>query len=356
MSGSGQYVRTRRVRLTDVAARANVSIAAVSIALNDRPGVSDAVRQRIREAADELGYRSDRLAASLRTGRTDTVGLVVRNIGNPHYAEMIAVIEDHCAPAGLGILVASSRFEPKRERAAVHDLLDRGVDLLAVTPVGPVTTTALWGPLDELPLILIDADIADDLDTSGLGTVWSRSFDTDAGVRMAVDHLAELGHRQIAILSLTAHPSESKNSAFLDAARRNGVHGEVVIASAPTVAATYEVVSPLLARPVGQRPTAIVFGSDDTALAGYMAAADCGLRIPDDVSLVGSGALRSSAFLNPSLTTVDEHPQRMGESVARLIIDIHHGRFLEPRYEQMNVQLTLGRSTGRLGASSEGTQ
>ncbi len=342
----GHQARSRRVRLTDVAARANVSIAAVSIALNDRPGVSDAVRQRIRDAADELGYRSDRLAASLRTGRTDTVGLVVRNIGNPHYAEMIAVIEERCAPAGLGILVASSGFEPSREQAAVHELLDRGVDLLAVTPVGLVTSTGRWGFLDDLPLILIDADFAEGIDSSEVETVWSRSFDTDTGVRMAVDHLAGLGHRHLAILSLTAHPSESKNASFLNAAQRHGAHGEVVIASAPTVAATYEVVGPLLARPVGQRPTAIVFGSDDTALAGYMAAADHGLRIPDDVSLVGSGALRSSAFLNPSLTTLDEHPQRMGESVARLIVDIHQQRFCEPRYERMDVQLILGRSTG----------
>jgi len=338
--------RTRRVRLTDVAARANVSIAAVSMALNDRPGVSDALRRRIRDVAEELGYRSDRLAASLRTGRTDTLGLVVRNVGNPHYAEMIAVIEERCARAGLGILVAASGFDAARERAAVHDLLDRGVDLLAVTPVGPVTSTARWEPLDDLPVILIDADIVDDMDAAELERIWSRSFDLQSGIGVAVDHLAELGHRHIAVLSLPSHPTESRMRSFLRAAERHGVRGEAVVASAPTVAATYEVVSPLLARPVDQRPTAIIFASDDTALAGYMAAEHHGLRIPEDVSIVGSGALRTSAFLNPALTSLDEQPSRMGESVAGLIIDIHGGGLEKPRHQRLDIHLTVGRSTG----------
>lgn len=340
--------RNGRVRLADVAARAEVSISAVSLALNDRPGISDAVRQHIREIADELGYRSDRIAVSLRTGRSNILGLVIRNVGNPAFAEMTETIERLCAPAGLGVLVASSGFSVDEERAAVHTLLDRGVDLLAVTPVGPVSSIARWGPLNGTPIIVIGGDVHIRIHTSNLDTVWSRGFDVAAAVAQGVEHLTALGHRHVALVSvpIERHPSQSQADTFIGLAERYDIDWEILESTAPTMDATYAVIAPAMARPRARRPTAFLFGSDHTAIAGYLAAREQGLSVPGDVSLVGFGALPTSAFLDPPLTTIDGHSRRLGEAVADLAVAIHGGAEPEPRHQRLDVHLTVAGSTG----------
>src|SRR5262249_2309113 len=154
------------------------------------------------------------------------------------------------------------------------------------------------------PLVLIDGDFTADVTASDLDRVWSRTFDNEDGIRQSVEHLAELGHRHIGLVSLTSHPTRTRVDTFTATAARHGLRAEILDGDAPTVTATRDAIAPLFDRPAGDRPSALVFGSDDTALAGYMVARERHLRIPDDVSLIGSGALRTSAFLQPSLTSV----------------------------------------------------
>jgi DNA-binding LacI/PurR family transcriptional regulator len=339
VSGEGTGVRPT---IKAVAAAAGVSTAAVSQAFNDKGRL--ATRQRILETALDLGWSPSASATALRSARTRTLALVVRRptdvLGaDPHFSELITGIEGELAPRGYGLLlhlVADVEEESALyERLAAEKRVDGAVltDARADDP-RPALLTRLG-----LPAVLLGAPTPDAaVPVVGLG-------DQGAGVAEVVAHLRELGHTRIAYV---AGPAELQHTrlrlaVFEESLAAAGLVPAAVrhtdFSEAAAVAATRELLG------ADERPTALVYANDSMAVCGIGTAQRAGLRVPDDLSVVGYDNLPLGRWLHPRLTTVDQQVQRVGAAAARTLL-ARCGEELAPARLDDRPRLVVRGSTG----------
>jgi DNA-binding LacI/PurR family transcriptional regulator len=323
-----------RAKLSDIATAASVSLSAASFALNDRPGVSDSTRQRVLEAAARLGYHPSSAAATLRTGKSKTFGLLMRNLGNPFFLDVVQGFEETCSAAGFSIVLGSSDYKVAREQAQIEMLASRGVDGLVIAPIGRSGGPQLWSKLTGRPLVLLNA-----ASYVAPKTVARVHADNDQAIALAVDHLANLGHAKIAFLTapkrIAADPE--RLVAFNRLCEESGLC-PLVIESMPSLVASTQALMAALTGPKKQRPTAVMTNSDQLALAAYVAASQLGIRIPDDVSVVGHDDLPTSAFLSPSLTTVAVNRKSLGQAAAEFLVRAIDSDAAEGQKKQVHIE------------------
>ena len=301
--------------LSDVAREAGVSTGLVSIALNDRYGVSATTRARILAVAERLDYRVNPIARALRTGASDTVALVIRNISNPYFLDVITGAEQAAVEAGKTLLVVDCDYSLERERQTLVRLASQQVDGIAIAPVGAGQSVRLWRKLrPESRVVVVNATAPGVRGVSRVGP------DNVRAVQLAVEHLADLGHAEIAFLTappdLIADPD--RLAAFTATTKALGLKGKAVQTplSLPSV---HEAVGRLLARK--RRPTAVITNSDFTAHAVYKAARDAGITVGRDLSVVGHDDLPTSELLDPPLTTLRVDGRAIGRAaVERLVL------------------------------------
>ncbi|MFD4304882.1 LacI family DNA-binding transcriptional regulator [Streptomyces albidoflavus] len=308
-----------RPTIKAVAAAAGVSTATVSQAVNDTGRISEATRRRVLAAAAELGWSPSAPATALRRARTRTIALVVRRptdvLGaDPHFSELITGLEGQLAPRGYGLLLHlvpdMAEESALYERLAAEGRIDGAVltDARADDP-RPGLLEGLG-----LPAVLLGTpDPAAPVPGVGLGQ-------QDAGVREAVTHLLNHGHRRIAYVAGPADLLHSglRRAAFESALAEAGLRPLAVRHTDFTEEAAVTVTTELLARP--DRPTALVFPNDSMAVCGMGAAQRAGLRVPEDVSVVGYDNLPLGRWLHPRLTTVDQQVQRVGAAAALTLL------------------------------------
>ncbi|WP_104434657.1 LacI family DNA-binding transcriptional regulator [Kineococcus xinjiangensis] len=303
-------------RLAHVAAQAGVSEATVSRVLNDRPGVSEATRQAVLTALDVLGY--DR-PSRLRESAAGLVGLIVPELSNPVFPTFAQVIETGLVVSGYMPLLCTQTPGGIQEDDYLRMLLDRGVaGVVFVSGLHADTTSdaSRYVALHErrLPIVLVNGFV-EGLDVPCL------SNDDAAAMDLAVSHLAGLGHRRIGLATGPERfrPVQRRTAAFEPAVRRHlgegaEAHVEHTIFSVEGgVAAAHR----LLDRGV----TAIACGSDLMALGAIRAVRDRGLRVPEDVSVVGSDDSSLMAFTDPPLTTIRQSVQAIGDAAVRALVD-----------------------------------
>jgi DNA-binding LacI/PurR family transcriptional regulator len=335
-------VGRRSITQRDIARSLGVSVSAVSLALSGRPGVSAELREQISSRATRLGYRPNASAVALRTRRSRVLGLLIRNLRNPFFLDLVDGFDAACAQAGYGVLVGSSRYDDQREQELLDDYGDRGVDGLAVAPIGPSRPVAAWRNATRRPVVLLNAPAQ-----PGVRTMMSVRPDTAAGVDLAVAHLLTHGHRRLAMLvTPTAKmPDPERLERFQQLGRRHRFTARAV-STEPSPDDARAVVRDELNRAARVRPTAFIATSDHLALAIYQAATDLGLSVPGDVSVVGHDDLPTSAWLSPGLTTLRVDRRVIGERAARLLIDTVEGRRPAERDISVPVRLTVRDSTG----------
>lgn len=334
-----------RSTIRDVARRAGVHPATASRALNpDLPGrVTPQTTRRVQSAARELGYHPDPIARSLRTRRSGAVGVVVPDLTNPVIAPIVRGIEKVLWTAGVVCLLADTDNDAEREVALVGELRKRYCDGLIVLTAARTSATAISLAQEDLPTVLVTRDI----DSGSLPFVGA---DDAAGVRKAVAHLVDLGHRRIAHLTGPAHLSTTvtRLSAFQDALRHHGLDPEVSHIShgdSFTVSAGRALTADLLDR----RPdiTAIVAGNDMIALGCYHALADSGRRCPDDVSIVGHNDMPMVDSLQPPLTTVAIPQYEIGRRAASRLLELLSGTAVSQAHDLLPTRLVIRGSTSR---------
>ncbi|MFE2055961.1 LacI family DNA-binding transcriptional regulator [Streptomyces sp. NPDC059446] len=335
-----------RPTIKAVAAAAGVSTAAVSQAVNGTGRISEATRRRVMAAATELGWSPSASATALRRARTRTIALVVRRptdvLGSdPHFSELITGLEGELAPRGYGLLlhlVADMAQESALyERLVAEGRIDGAVltDARADDP-RPELLRGLG-----LPAVLLGApDAASPVPRVGLGQ-------QGAGMKEAVTHLLELGHRRVAYI---AGPAELLHTrlrldAFEEALAEAGLGTVAVRHSDFTEQAAVEVTEELLALP--DRPTALVFPNDSMAVCGIGTAQRAGLRVPGDLSVVGYDNLSLGRWVHPRLTTVDQQVQRVGAAAARTLL-AGCGEDVPPPVLDGRPRLVVRESTGPL--------
>ena len=312
------------VTLKDVAARAGVHPATASRALNPetRLLVREDTALRVLQAAEFLGYRPNPVARSLRTRRSNTIGVLIPDLNNPLFPPIVRGIEDRLAAAGYVALLGNTDGDAERERIVFERMRARHVDgfVLATARLNdPVLAEAARA---DLPVVLMNR-LAHDY------SLPSVSVDNERGVRLAVEHLAGLGHRRIAHI---AGPQEvstglARYRGFIAAMEAGGLPvdpGLVEVARAFSVEEGLRCARLLLERgPVvaGGPATAVVAANDMLALGGYAALDEAGLRCPEDLSVVGFNDMPFIDRLRPPLTTIRFPHYQVGKVAAQLLLE-----------------------------------
>ncbi len=296
-----------------VASAAGVSVATVSRVLNDAPYVDAGTRARVREVIERLGYRPNRIAQSLTTGRSGVVAVIVADIRIPFFTTIARAIQSRAHASGLLTLVANSDEDPMQEDELIRAAVERGIDGLIISPAaGP--NTALREVVGRIPVVLVDRAV------SGLDVdaVLSDNYGAALG---AARHLIGLGHRRIAYA--TDAPDKTSNverlEGFLDAFRDGGLEHDpelVWITDYHTAGAERQ----LRRRLAQERPSALLCAEGSITLGAVRAARKLGLRIPADLSLIGFDQLDWSSATDPPLTVVEQRASRLGATAADLLM------------------------------------
>ncbi len=314
----------KRPTVHDVAARAGLNPATVSRALDPaRAGrVTAATSARVIRAAAELGYRPNHIARSLRTQRSNLIGIVIPDLGNPAIPPIVRGIEDVLWRSGYACVLADTDNVPEREAKLVTELRDRGCDGFIISSVTRNSTIPSELAEGRVPAVLVTRAT----DRSSLPLVTS---DDAAGIDAVVAHLFELGHRRIAYVAGPPELSTTavRRAAFVAAIARHGIdpsHSAITSCTAYTAEASLPVARALL-RSISS-VTAIVAGNDMIALGCLAALEEAGLRCPEDVSVVGFNDMPFVERLRPALTTVSIPQGEIGSTAASLLLELIAGR------------------------------
>lgn len=300
----------RRPNIYDVASTAGVSKSLVSLVLRGAPGVSPARRAAVEDAIERLNYRPSRAAATLAGNRSRTIGVVLDDYRNLWFVSLLAGLHDQLAPLGFRVAVADPSFNAHLDRTAVDGLMSLRVDgiVIATEP-----TEEMFAALDVPAVVAGNRDLA----VPGADVV---ANDDMAGGRLATEHLLGLGHREIGHVTGGGGAARLRAQGFEAAMRERGLRPHIAQGHGLTTEADgYQASLTLL----DENPsiTAIFAANDTMALGAAGAARDRGLRIPEDLSLIGydNSPLASANLLR--LTTIDGRNAEVGAGAAKALLN-----------------------------------
>ncbi|MFL5832280.1 MAG: LacI family DNA-binding transcriptional regulator [Solirubrobacteraceae bacterium] len=332
--------RVRRVRLSDVAERANVSTSTASRALNGIGELSDDTRAAVIRAAEELDFRPSPAARSLRTRRSHTVGLVVPTVAHAFYAAVTTGAQAALQQSGYRLILVDSGEDPQSVTEAVRTLLDHEVDglLVSTAPFGAEQFNELLG---TTPCVFID-ELAPG---AGAGNV---VLENGRGIELLVDHVVEHGHTRIAYLGGPKDRTSGyeRQAAFIQAMERHGlpVTDELITQCEWTITSGFEGAAQILA--AEPQPTALVTASGELGLGALAAARRARRAIPDDLALVVFDDLYFAPLLEPSLTGIAYDARAIGHEGARLLLGVVGNEGNTEREVRIDVSLVRRRSCG----------
>jgi LacI family transcriptional regulator len=302
--------------IVDIARKLGISAMTVSRALNGKGDVSQEMRRKVVECAGRIGYRPHRWARSLVTQRSYMVGVIVPEIAHSFFAEIINGIEDVLEKSGYDILLCHSRSDPERERNEIQALIGGRMDGLIVAPEQPEKSPEPFVDLRRLkiPFVLVDRFFP------GWEFSCVRLDDLEAGF-LATTFLIELGHRRIAHISGPDLSTASlRRRGFLKALRQFGFeHDRRSIVAAPFGIDEGRAAMKKLLR-LEPRPTAVFAANDPQAIGAIYACREAGLRVPEDISIIGAGNIEGVYHPNPFLTTIDWPRQELGRAAAQVLL------------------------------------
>lgn len=306
----------KRATIKDVAALAGVSAATVSRALADRPEISRETKERVRAACRRLGYVPDAAARGLTGRRTNIIGMVVPDVSNPYFSGMATAIEARAAREGYRVLLSNSMRSEEQELRTIDSFLARQIDGLLVAAISPQSQARHGALIGNLPCVYIGVNHSEEC--SYVMT------DNTAGAYEATRYLLDLGHRDILFFGgrETSRTRELRVEGFHRAMAGEGLAGRELVAVGEVRQLrqwSYEKALDLFAS--GPAPDAIFAFSDITALKIMEAAEERGVRIPEDVSLLGYDNISFAALPRIDLTTVSQRKFRMGEIAVRRLLE-----------------------------------
>jgi LacI family transcriptional regulator len=283
-----------------VARRARVSTATVSRVINGTAFVAPETAERVRSAIEALNFYPDVNARTLGSGRSGMYGLIISDITNPYFPELVKAFEDIAVEHNQEVLIANTNYDPKRMETCVARMLQRKVDGVAImtSEMGEHLVSSL--SRRQIPMVFMDTPV----EGPGISVV---RVDYHAGVRAAMDHLFDLGHKNIAFISgpLSLGSAELRAQAFRVALQEHGMAGNSAWMQEGDhrVEGGHHAMQRIL-RSGKPAPTAVLTSNDLTAIGAMGAIHEAGLRIPEDISIVGFDGIELSAYTQPALTTL----------------------------------------------------
>jgi LacI family transcriptional regulator len=282
-----------------VALRAGVSIATVSRAVNRIPTVDPELARRVWKAIEEVGYLPNTQARALVSGRSRMLGLIVSEITNPFFPELVQEFENLAVAQGYEVLIGSTNYEPARTESLIRRMLQRNVDGVAVMTFGIEEDLVQKLVEREFPLVFVDAGPA-------LPNIRVLKVNYGEGIRQAVQHLAALGHRTIAFISgpLRLRSAAARRDAFLTSMAELGLNvpAEHMVEGNHTMEGGMTAMDRLIA--LAELPTAVLCSNDMTAIGVLHALYRTTHSVPNEISVVGFDDIHLAQFMLPPLTTV----------------------------------------------------
>jgi LacI family transcriptional regulator len=298
-TAKAKKVTPAKIDIRGVAARARVSIATVSRAVNLVPTVDPVLAARVWAAVEELNYFPNTQARALVSGKSRLLGLIVSEITNPFFPELIHEFELAAVAHGYEILIGSTNYEKKTTEQCGRRMLERQVDGVAIMTFGVDETLFDRFIADEVPVVFIDAAPLRPLSNA-------LAVDYRTGINEGVQHLAVLGHRKIGFISgpLRLRSAQARKTAFLDCLHAAGIKSKDawLIEGDHTLAGGRDAMEKVLA--LKDRPTAIMCSNDMTAIGVQHALFEASLSVPQDFSLIGFDDIHLAEYTIPPLTTV----------------------------------------------------
>jgi DNA-binding LacI/PurR family transcriptional regulator len=313
----------QQVSIKDIARAANVSHPTVSRALSYSPLVKGETAERIRQIATSLGYRPSAIARSLASKKTKTIGVVVTSIADPFIADVVSGIEETANDHGYSVFLANSNANPDREVKVVHSFHERRVDGILVTAsrVGALYVPLLSGL--KVPIVLINNQHADEPDEF----IYSVMIDNHKASTEVMNYLLGLGHRRIAYIGDQAG-FQSDTERFAGYRQALGFAGypflpELVVHGDGKPEGGRQAMEKLLTLPMP--PTAVFCYNDMSALGALRALYSHGIKVPDDISIVGFDDLSIASYTSPLLTTIGQPKQQMGRMAMETMLNLISG-------------------------------
>ena len=305
-------LRKKRVTLRDVAELAKVSEKTVSNVINDWPFVSAETRNRVKQALTTTGYRPSHVARSLVTGRTRTVGIVAPDISNPFFSSAFRGCEDKLTAYDYSVILCNTDEDLAKERYYLESLVDRGVDGLILWGSQADASVLCAAVGDDTPIVVIDGSTR-----TGPARFTAIVLDNVGGAERAVQHLVRSGRRRVAYLSGASHRLTTHE-------RLRGYRQALAGASlpfceawvgegSPSIGGGYTVAMKLLQLSIAERPDALFCFNDLMAIGAIAAAEELGIKVPDDLAVVGFDDIAPATLVTPMLTTVRIPQYELGQ-------------------------------------------
>jgi DNA-binding LacI/PurR family transcriptional regulator len=300
--------------MREIAKRAKVSTATVSRAINRVPSVDPQLAKRVWRVVEQLGYYPNTQARALVSGKSRLFGLVVSEITNPFFPEIVQTFEELAVQNDYEILLTSTVHDTKRMKSSVRRMIERRVDGVAILTFGMEESLLHDLRLRRVPLVFVDVG-------PDAPRVSNIRVDYLNGIRQAVQHLAALRHREIAFITGPNHLKSAlaRREAFRRSMEEIGLPGELIVIGDHTMEGGMRALRELMNAEM--RPTAVLCSNDMTAIGVMREAYDFGIGVPHDLSVVGFDDIRLAGFITPPLTTVQMSQTEVARIAFKALMD-----------------------------------
>src|SRR2546426_1118474 len=301
--------------IREIARRAKVSTATVSRAINHIPTVDPQLAKRVWRVVDELGYYPNTQARALVSGKSRIFGLVVSEITNPFFPEIVQTFENLAVQNNYEILLTSTVHDPKRMESSVRRMIERRVDGVAILTFGTEESLLEHLRFRKVPLVFVDVGP----DAPHVANI---RIDYQTGIRQAVQHLAALRHSQIGFIAGPLHlkSAMARKTAFQHAMAEIALPSNLIVEGDHTLEGGMRALTELIGMR-GKRPTAILCSNDMTAIGVLREAYHHNIKIPGDLSVIGFHDIRLPQFTTPPLTTVQMSQVELARLAFNALID-----------------------------------
>ncbi|EPR0413735.1 MULTISPECIES: ribose operon transcriptional repressor RbsR [Enterobacter] len=318
--------------MKDVARMAGVSTSTVSHVINNDRFVSEAIREKVEAAVKELNYAPSALARSLKLNQTRTIGMLITASTNPFYSELVRGVERSCFERGYSLVLCNTEGDEQRMNRNLETLMQKRVDgLLLLCTETHQPSKEIIQRYPSIPTVMMDWAPFD-------GTSDLIQDNSLLGGDMATQYLIDKGHTRIACITgpLDKTPARLRLEGYLSAMERAGlaIPDGYRITGDFEFNGGFEAMQKLLAQK--PRPHAVFIGNDAMAFGAYQALYQAGLRVPDDMAVIGYDDIELASYMTPPLTTIHQPKDELGE----LAIDVLIHRMAQPTLQQQRLQLT----------------
>ncbi|MGI6070242.1 MAG: LacI family DNA-binding transcriptional regulator [Blautia sp.] len=332
------------MNLSEIAKLAGVSTATVSRVINDDDRVTEKTRNKVTKIIEQYAYVQNANARNLRTSTSKSIGFLISNFQNPFFIDLYSGFEPMCKRNHYNIIIGNTNEDVEQEKEAIELLLRYRVDGIVASFVGPSEGTLNKIKRLGVKVVSLDRQL-ENLESDLI------AIDNINGAMQQVEYLANLGHRKISLISGTSFDSNGKNrlKGFIKGMEKCKipVNPDYIVSGDFLEERAYSAAVELMHRE--QRPTAIITHNNLMCIGAYKALKDMGVKIPEEVSLVGFDDFVFSQHLQPSITLIDRPVKEMGELAGKMIIDRIEGKYQgAPREIIFPVHLRQGGSCMRI--------